>query len=369
LSLQNPSAEHDGKIMVIEEIDGVDGKPPRRFEFSEFEIKPLGYEDLSTLSLGSAVTIPLVVPNARILSADGVRDLGTGRFSTVLESRFSSKEIGLLNGGWLPCTLAAYHAKHTYLLDRNIVTEIVSRFDGGNLVGREPAFIDLFHDEPVRLNPLFYALEGNVRALPNPQQVKDQFDEAVEKIRKALPKAILTVGPQSIDGVLGLIEDSRTGMERRQQFLMRLAPSLQAPVAKAKIDEKWSEVLAAADDLGVSRTASVVLACLSVVCVAGGRSPAKLLLKFRPGYTVEDAYNALADLRSLDIFANLLSLYPDERMQLCTADKNLALFWTGIRASNFTHGDTGCRFDIDPVNHLIPDKFRDRWLNDVRGRG
>lgn len=360
--------EPENKVLVFQETSGADGKPSRRIAFTDYDIKPLGFSELAATALGSKVTVPLEVQNARVLDGDGVPEESRHRFETTLESHFTSKAIGLVKGGWLPSTLGAYRSRYTFLLDRNIITEIVGRFQQGNLVGREPDFLDLFRDEPVRLNPLLYALEGNSRAIPNPQQVSDQFEEVVEKLQKALPKAILAVGPKSIEGILGLIEDTRAGMARREKFLMHLAPALQSTIAKAKVQTTWNDVLAAADELNIPRNSNVVTAALSAISVPGGRSPAKQILKFKPGYSVEDAYNALADLRSLDIFANLLSLHPNEHMQLCTADKNLALFWAGIRASNFSKASSGCRFDIDPVDTLIPEGFHARWLLDVSAK-
>jgi len=80
-----------------------------------------------------------------------------------------------------------------------------------------------------------------------------------------------------------------------------------------------------------------------------GSSPAKRLLKFDRGYTREDAYNALADLRALEILMSLFAIYPDQRLMLCTADKDLALFWVGLGASNFAMSDGRMFFDVTPA--------------------
>src|SRR5207248_5014425 len=246
------------------------------------------------------------------------------------ESQFTSRAIGLVKGGWLPPTLAASD-KTTILIDQNIVTQICGRFDSGKAVGAEPDFLDLFADRPVRINPVLAAMEGNKRAIPTPDQLREKLDEIVSKLRAALPSARLVAGSGGLVGALGLIEELRSGMEKKQQFLMRVAPSLAAPVSKKNMPARRDEVVAMADSCGVPRGSLVVLAALSAVFVANGASPAKTLVNFKPGYHEEDAYNGLADLRSLEMLIHIFGLFPNMPAMLCTADRDLALFWTGIR--------------------------------------
>jgi hypothetical protein len=106
----------------------------------------------------------------------------------------------------------------------------------------------------------------------------------------------------------------------------------------------------------------VLLAALSVVAIPMGRSPAAKILKFKPNYREEDAYNALVDFRALDLLVSFLALYPDQSIQLYTADRALALFWVGARASNFGRASDGFTFDVSPVPELIPPDILDRWI-------
>jgi hypothetical protein len=247
------------------------------------------------------------------------------------------------------------------LVDRNVVTEIVSRFEGGRKKGREPDFLDLFEDLPVCINPILYAIEGNTRAMPGPELVAEQLSEVTEKLQKALPKANLQIGSESLKGILGTIEDTRAGMGRRQEFLLRLAPTLKSPVSRKHFDRRWNEVLDAADACDVRRNSLVVLAVLSTVSVPNGASPTKALLKFKDGYSAADAYNALADLRSLEILITLFALFSEEIIQLCTADRNLALFWAGMRAHNFRYNGSSSSYGLSPVDGLLPAEARERW--------
>lgn len=250
------------------------------------------------------------------------------------------------------------------LPDRNIISEIAGRFENGKKNGRTPDFLDLFEDEPVHVNPLLYAIEGNCRTLPDPTMARIQLEEVVAKLGRALPKAVLMIGPQSLTGLLGLIEDTRPGLARMQAFLRKVAPALAAPVARVNIERRWREVLDAADACGVSFASLVVLATLSTL-VNPGKCAAKKLLKFHAGYSDADAYNALCDLRSLDLLIHCLAFFPEHDTQLCTADRNLALFWTGVDVTNISRNGHGISFTMTPHEALLPGSYGERWADAI----
>lgn len=239
----------------------------------------------------------------------------------------------------------------------------MQRFDGGKAVGGQSDFLDLLADKPVRLNPVLAAMEGNIRAMPTPELVKQQLDEIAAKLQKAMPCARLMVGSDSLKGAWGLIEESRQSFERKRAFLLRLAPELAAPVSVKNTPARWNEVIAAADACGVARSSLVALAALSSVVVPKGRSPAKLLLKFKPGYTEADAYNALADLRSLDMLLQFFAWFPSVPTTFCTADRNLALFWSGLRASDFEVVGRRGVCNLSPVEQLLPGAHTAQWCS------
>lgn len=352
---------------VFEEDEGRRGGPRRRIAFTDVDVKPLGYDALLAASPNKALTIPLEMFNGRIVdtNVEGVDLSGYAHITARLESPFTAGAIGLVRGGWLPSALAATRETAAVLPDRNVLTEIVGRFDRGVRKGRQPDFLDLFAGAPVRINPLLAALEGNGRSMPGPGEARAQLDEAVAKIRSALPEAILLVGPQSLTGLLGLIEDSRPGMARKQALLRQLASRLSGPVARRDVDRTWDAVLSAAQDHGVARNSLVVLALLSIVVNPRGRCAARRMLKFHDGYSDGDAYNALSDIRSLEILLNLLALFPDQHIQLCTADRDLALFWVGLQLSSITRDGAGVRFTLAPNAALLPAPYGERWAGEV----
>lgn len=355
-----------GKIFVYKEQERQGGRPLRTIAFKDVDIRPRTYEELADAKLHTGITIPLEMYNGRIVETDveGVDATKYAHITATLVSPFTAKAIGLVRGGWLPSALAATRETAVVLPDRNIITEISGRFDGGKKIGRDPDFLDLFADDPIRINPMLFAMEGNGRSLPTPEAARAQLEEAVKKLRKALPAATLMVGPKSIDGLMGLIDDVRPGLARKQTFLRRVAPILSAPVARRDVDRRWEEILEAATEIGVVRASLVVLAVLSTL-VNPGRCAAKSLLKFHAGYSDADAYNALSDIQALDLLLYSLALFPDMHTQLCTADRNLALFWVGAGASDIARDGDGIRFTISPHTAVLPDGYAERWATEV----
>jgi hypothetical protein len=356
-----------GHLFVFKETERPGGGPGRTIGFTNVEVRPRGFDELAAAKPHHPVTIRLEMFNGTIVDTD-VAEVDGSKYvnmTATLESPFTSRAIGLVRGGWLPSTLAATRDNAVVMLDRNLVPELLGRFEGGKKRGRSPDFLDLFQDSPIRINPLLYAMEGNGRAIPDPASAKAQLAEVVDKLQKALPAAKLMIGPESMDGLLGLIEGTRSGMMRKKDFLLRVAPGLASPVARRNIDDKWKEILEAADACRVPRFSLVVLAALSAVVVPNGAGPGKRLLKPKRAYGEADAYNALCDLRSLDILLYALACFPEENTQLCTADRNLALFWCGLQATDVQRSGLSISFSLAPHEALLGAQYCRRWATDV----
>lgn len=361
------SALADGNVLRYEEVDGETGEATGRgASFVGVEFQALQYSDLINLKLDK-VTIPLRWKNARVLKST-IPGITVEKFATgnaTLESTYSSKTIGLVKGGWLPSGLA-FQNDMVIMPDRCTITELIGRFsDGKKTNAADKDFLDFFANQHIRINPLLFALEGNLKKNPTPEVVEQQFEWACAKIKAALPQAeLVPAGKESLRGVVGIINDTQAGMERKQDFLMRLAPKLLGNISALQLPAMWDDVLAIADECGVPRRSLVVLAALSAAAVPNGKSPAKKLLKLtKPNYSTELAYNALADLRSLEILMYLFALFPTERVLLCTGDKDLALFWAGIRASDFNWRGGYFQGKFSPVEALLPNVLPERMAS------
>lgn len=347
----------DERLLVIKELDAGDGKPGRTLGLTEVTFQPLNYATLADARLHEGTIIPIAINSALVVDTDieGVQIGGRVNLKTTLDSPFTSRAIGLVRGGWLPSGLVKNDNRMTLLVDRNIVSEILGRFGADKERSSQSRdFLDMFANERVRINPMLHIMEGNGRRPPTQREAIEELSVIIPKLRLALPKAEIIASADSIKGMMGVIADARAGMARRAQMLMQLAPLLQAPTSRRNVSKRWHEALAIADAVGVERRSITVIAVLSAIAVPNGRSPARRLLKFRPGYGEADAYNALSDLRSLELFVNLLARFPDYPTQLCTADRDLALLWVGLNAHGFEVAKDGVTFRLSPVEALVP---------------
>lgn len=348
-------------VFTYKEVERPGGGPLRTISFTNIDVVPLDYELLVSARGQAELTIPLDMRNAQIVDTD-VEDVDASLFAHIkanLTTTFTANAIGLVRGGWVPSALGAVRPETLVILDRNVVTEIMGRFYGGVLRGRAPDFLDMFGEAPVQINPCLYAMEGNRRALPDVQHVRDQLEEAISKLSKALPRAHLLVSDQSIHGIIGLLEESREEFEKRQAFLMRVAPMLESPVARSRVESVWAQVVNAASCCGVPSQALVVLAALSVV-VTPRAGPARELLKFKRGYDEALAYNALCDIRAIEYLLYLHGHFPNQPVQLCTGDLGLAKFWVALGA-DMVRENGELSIVMTPHPELIGGEDLERW--------
>lgn len=71
--------------------------------------------------------------------------------------------------------------------------------------------------------------------------------------------------------------------------------------------------------------------------------------------------NGLCDLRALSLLIILLALYPQEYTQLCTADKNLALYWVGLQIHQIQNANGQVNYIAAPRAELMPEIYARKW--------
>ena len=348
LKILKPARVEGDRVLAYEEMDESGLPTGRRAAFAGVEFTPLRYADLIDKKLTDKVVVPLNWTRAKVIESNipEIQLDGFASGNATIESFYTSKAIGLVKGGWLPSGLAV-RQDMIVLPDRCTITELKGRFlHGAKRNSDDKDFLDFFEGDGIRINPLLFALEGNLRRNPTPHEIQQQLEEVSAALRIALPKAELVPGDSGgLRGVVGIVQDTEASMQRKQTFLMRMAPRLQAPTSESKKAQLWDQTLAVAQECGVDTRSLVVLAVLSSISVP---------LKPSLDYSAEDAYNALADLRSLEMLMCLFALFPDQQIMLCTGDKNLALLWAGIRASKFSWSGKGATFTISPVEAFLP---------------
>lgn len=336
----------------------VEEETGRIIDLVEWIVDPLGYDDLVDTLPNKRVTIPIQLHHTKLFDENGSPvQPGHASVSFTLNSPFSSNVIALVDGGWLPLIWAA--RDRVILADRNIISEIQARFQDGEkrISVRDDDFIDFFAKWPIRINPLLYAMEGNQRRSPTHEEAKTQIVEAAQKIKQALPNA--TIEPDAmagLPGMIGLIQDGVADMQQKTQFLLSVAPKLMAPASRGQRTDIWQWILAQANEAGVSRQSFPVLAALSCLVCPQTLNPARRLLKPSHDFNERHVYNALCDLRALELFVYTLALFPKLPTTLCTKDRHLALFWVGLGIHNIR---------LDQEKHPTFELRCDRLLSDL----
>jgi hypothetical protein len=335
-------------------LEYVEETTQKRLSISAGELMPLGFDNLVALigKLREPITFPLRVRGARVASTE-FEHLHTAEklnLEAELQSHLGSTVLGLVKGGWLPSGLVL-DEDTLLLLDRCTVAALRSRFIGGQpRAGVPPDFLDFARDKALKINPMLYAMEGiSGTSNPDAEELSALYDRAALKIGEALPQAVMFPSKDdALKGVLGLLRDQMRGFTARQRFLTKAAPLLATPVARKRLPELWHQLLELADRHGISRASMLVCALISASAAHPAMNPAMGILKPRRQYTEKNAFNALADLRALDLLIAAGTDFPDKRVALLTEDKALALYWVGMQTHSHRRDGTSIHYAMNP---------------------
>ena len=349
----------------------------RTIELREAEIAPLGFDDLARMAdkLNQPISFPLRLSGVRV-SQNEFEDLDGQTVKSViapLDSTLGSTTIGLVNGGWLP---SGFTSGDSLLLpDRCTVAAIRSRFLGGvRKDGPHDDFLDFLVDQPIRINPMLCAIEGvNGRTAPSESELSALFDKVAKGIQEALPHAVIFPEKSAVmQGALGLIRDAAESFALKQKFLLKAAPLLASSIGRAKRLELFSQLFELALECGISTASMLMVTVLSAASANQNLNPAKKLLKPKKQYTKGDAYNALSDLRALDLLIASCTDFPDLRVALLTDDKALALLWSGLQAHSFKRSGSAIRYSINAhralFSGLADDELKSMWERATNSR-
>lgn len=299
--------------------------------------KPLTLDDWFKYQEGQALAVEISgrVEEGSNTSTPGAPPIG-GWISRrlQLDPKIKNESICLVDGGWLPLIYCL--AGTNIFVDRNIVSEIKARFESGKLKtdgtgGRD--FFDMLEQVACGcvLNPLPFALEGNVTDLPSAEMVGEQLNIALATLKEALPHIRLWPEiPYEVEQTRVLLESYRPYFVQGMEFLRMVVPSLMKTTSKRKRRAAWEKIIQAAKETGISLQHISVAITLSALTAEQKFNPAKKVLKPAAVYGDAQAYNAMWDMFLLFLLRQSQVLHPECRSALLTRDKNLALLWMGM---------------------------------------
>lgn len=211
--------------------------------------KPLTLDDWFKYQEGQALAVEISgrVEEGSNTSIPGAPPIGS-LISRKLQfdPKIKNESICLVDGGWLPLIYCL--AGTNIFVDRNIVSEIKARFKSGKLKpdgagGRD--FFDMLEQEACGcvLNPLPFALEGNVTDLPSAEMVGEQLNIALATLKEALPHIRLWPEiPYEVEQTRVLLESYRPYFAQGMEFLRMVVPSLMKTTSKRKRRAAWEKI-------------------------------------------------------------------------------------------------------------------------------
>ncbi|WP_367154590.1 hypothetical protein [Methylomonas sp. HYX-M1] len=145
-------------------------------------------------------------------------------------------------------------------------------------------------------------------------------------------------------------------LEKESKFLISIGKTICNRPSDKNLEACKRVVLQTSDALGLDRRSLVVLAALS--CVYESRDgtgflASRKVLKPKSNYQESDAFNALSDLRALELFIAFSSI-DAPKFHFCTSDRALAGIWCGLNPRNVRWENEVLTFDLSIDEALFP---------------
>jgi hypothetical protein len=301
--------------------------------FAPTDVTPLDAELLSTLDHEQPLTVDMKMA-ADGTEIDGELREGEATIEISLTFDHAATVFSLVPGGWTPMP---FTMPPNFLVDQNIVIRL-RRIREGKVVANAEAmhfWLQLLEGRTTLLNPLPYAWEGQSRRKPTRQEFESSYEAGAHEIAQALPScSVVQLNQVALDAAYSQLEAFDRRGERETRFLEEVCPLLLNRPAAPALWRTAQEVLALADKHGIQRGALPSLAALSCVFEdehGAIKSIGKRILKPTARYSEGDAYNALSDIRHMELAAAGQALLPERPFSLCTCDRGLAMFWSALK--------------------------------------
>lgn len=229
-------------------------------------------------------------------------------------------------------TIPPFHRSSHFLLDRNILSmlrKLSSQSERDDLLPEQWG-LKLLDGDDVRFNPAMAALEGRTTQVPAGKDIMNEIQEVASLLNTHFPHIAVQLPPEdATDALNELLHEFARNIPRETDLLVEVGPLLADRVPSKYIGRVRGEILYLAQKHLVPTTELLVIAMLSCLYESASGSPpspARGVLKPSAQVTPEDAYNALADLRALQLLAFMIQWTAGEAAIL-TGDRALAGFW------------------------------------------
>jgi hypothetical protein len=206
-------------------------------------------------------------------------------------------------------------------------------------------------------NPLPFAFEAGFRRKPTMQEFVEAYEEGVAELLQSMPGChVIQLSAENYIAAYAQLEAFDVRAEHEIAFLQEVCPKL---VDRPNRHNEWrfaGEIIGAADKHQINRSSIICLAALSCLFEhSHGKPPAigRRILKPKITYSEKMAFNALSDLRHIELAAAGQALFKKEAFSLCTCDRGLALLWSALSLNGEIKAENGLKFTFNLTSDLF----------------
>lgn len=327
----------------------------RSLEIVPSSIRPLGPEHIRALERDAYSTLELELEGDDAV-VDGEPQVGRATVKATIAFHEPATIYALVQGGWLPLPFAM---PARFLVDRNVVISL-RRIREGKMVANAAAirwWTAFFAQGSALFNPLPFAFEAGYRRKPTMAEFVSAYDDGAAALLDALPNCqVVSFGDINYRAAYAQLEAFDRRNEREVRFLRVACPLVVQRVSRKREAEVARAIFDAADTHEVNRASFAVLAVLSCLYEdLHGAPPAigRQILKPKAAYSDADAFNALSDIRHVEVAAAGQTYFKDDAFSLCTCDRALALFWSALSVRGESPAGGRIEFTFDLATDLF----------------
>lgn len=257
------------------------------------------------------------------------------------------------------------HQQATVGLDRNVLS-----FIRCNVTKPSPArelvlrLARVLRQSKSIVNPALSAFEGEHRRAPTRAEFFEDTRSASDALSSALGSDVVrSPSSEYLESAYLFRSGFDARLTREIEFLRAIAPRLANPVASTGLCDTHKLIISQSERLSL-RGSIVELTALSVLYEATEKKRfARGVLRPRKNYGAEEAYNAISDVRQLELLAAATAL-PRECV-LLTGDWSLARLWTALDIVDVELTRSRGRITFGITSMLVPrwDKSRHPSIN------
>lgn len=290
---------------------------------NSFDIIPNVFEDMISMASTNSIKVRLF----DIISPSIPRDANV-EFS--VKSIYKDDAFLLVFGGWIPC--AFIKNKTIILADRNIVTEIVSRYANGKKKNNTPmdVFDSIFLCNKHTIDITLFVLEGNERKIPDDNKLDEQVISVTNSLKLALPNLNIARYSNNNGYYYKVRDNLACTIKKRMIFLQEISPKLNKQFNQKSRELAVKQVFLSAERVQLERNDISVMLALLRITMTGKKTAAQLVLKDSQVYSEENSYNAACDLTAIELLVNIHKFHRSNNSEfniaILTKDKGLSLF-------------------------------------------